>query len=262
VTAPALRRQRRQRWHRQNFDFPAKRRREIVAHALDVGAAETEDFPRWLIAWHWYNSKARDPIWSLMEAAKRMGGKITEAEASAIIEEASIIRKCWSADNLARFLGVTYAQRQALGLTTIGSINVGRRARKELRKRRDRLAKEAKRRAAGMRPQSESLSATQPWRALGMSRAVWYRRNKRRNVTGETTLSAAIFLSSDDKTVSLETKKGNSSGAVAPKKERGLPSSQTATTMAADRYASLPFELRLLALGLGAKIDPQIARAA
>jgi hypothetical protein len=60
MTAPALRRQRRQRSHRQNFDFSAKRRREIVAHALDVGAAETEDFPRWLIAWHWYNPKAKD----------------------------------------------------------------------------------------------------------------------------------------------------------------------------------------------------------
>jgi hypothetical protein len=127
------------------------------------GAAETEDLHRWLIAWHWHNPKAEDPIWSLMEAAKRMGGQITDERASAITEEASIIRKCRSADNLARFLGVTYAQRQALGLTTIGSVNVGRRARKELRKRQDRLAKERRRRAAGMRPQSESLSATKPW---------------------------------------------------------------------------------------------------
>jgi hypothetical protein len=53
-------------------------------------------------------------------------------------------------------LGVTYAQRQALRLTTIGSVNVGKRARKEMRKRSDRLAKEARRRAAGMRPQSAS----------------------------------------------------------------------------------------------------------
>ncbi|HVI11403.1 MAG TPA: hypothetical protein VM822_00890, partial [Pseudolabrys sp.] len=60
-----------------------------------------------------------------------MGGKVTEAEASAITEEASITRKHLSADNLARFLGVTYAQRQDLGLTTIGSVNVKKRARKE-----------------------------------------------------------------------------------------------------------------------------------
>src|SRR5262249_56505071 len=98
------------------------------------------DFSRWLIAWVWHNPEARDQIWSVMEAAKRMGGKITEAEASAITEEASITRKHLSADNLARFLRVTYTQREALGLTTIGSVDVGKRARKELRKRRDRLA--------------------------------------------------------------------------------------------------------------------------
>jgi hypothetical protein len=272
MTAPALRRQRRQRSHRQSFDFSAKRRREIVAHALDVGAAETEDFPRWLIAWHWYNPKAKDPIWSLMEAAKRMGGKITEAQASAITEEASILRKCWSADNLARFLGVTYAQRQALRLTTIGSINVGRRARKELRKRRDRLAKEAKRRAAGMRPQSASLSAIQPWRALGMSRRTWYRRNKQRTGTG-TTLSAAIFLSSEDRPVppaggaglserGFASKEARERPKAAPPKaaNRGLPSPQTATTIVADGYETLPLELRLLALGL--PMRENLARAA
>jgi SET domain-containing protein len=107
------------------------------------------------------------------EAAKRMGGKITEVEASAITEEASVTRKQLSAHKLAKFLGVTYEQRQALRLTTIGSINVKKRGRKELRKRRDRPAKEAKRRALGMRAQSRSLSATKPWTGLGMSRASW-----------------------------------------------------------------------------------------
>src|SRR5262249_38385872 len=153
-----------------------------------------------------------------------------------------------SADHLAKFLGVTYAQRQALGLTTIGSINVKKRARKMLRKRRDRLAKEAKRRALGMRPQSRSLSATKPWRELGMSRASWYRRNKARKKR-ETTLSTPIFLSSEDRTVSLEGKK-EFERRFAPREERGLPSSQTATTLAADRYAALPLELRMAALCL------------
>src|SRR5262245_3958616 len=163
---------------RKNFDFTAKRRREIVLHARHVGAMDTEDRSRWLIAWVLHNPKATDQIWSVMEAAKRMGGEITEAEASAITEEASITRKHLTADDLAKFLGVTYAQRQAVRLTTIGSVNVKKRARKELRKRRDRLAKEKKRRVVGMRPQSQSLSRTQPWREMGMSRAVWYRRNK------------------------------------------------------------------------------------
>ena len=96
---------------------------------------DTEDLSQWLVAWVWHNRKAKDQIWSVMEAAKRMGGKITEAEASSVTEEASICRKHLTADNLARFLGVTYAQRQHLRLTTIGSVNVKKRARKELRKR-------------------------------------------------------------------------------------------------------------------------------
>jgi len=164
--------------HRGTFDIAAKRRREIVLHARHIGAADTEDLPRWLIAWVWHNRKATDQIWSVMNAARNMGREITEAEASAITEEASITRKHLSADNLARFLGVTYQQRRALGLTTIGSVNVKKRARQELRKRANRLIQERKRRALGARPQSQSLSRTKPWRELGMSRAVWYRRNK------------------------------------------------------------------------------------
>jgi hypothetical protein len=219
---------------------------------------DTEDRSRWLIAWHWHNRKAIDPIWSLMEAAKRMGGKITEAEASAITEEASICRKHLSADNLAKFLGVTYAQRQDLRLTTIGSVDVKKRARKELRKRCDRVAKEAKRRALGMRPQSESLSATRPWEKLGMSRPAWYRQNKARR-KGETTLSAAIFLNSDDKTVSPERGEGESERGFASKKT-SKQSSRTAATIAADVHASLPLELRMAALCL--PMPEKLARAA
>jgi len=227
---------------------------------------DTEDRSRWLIAWVLHNRKATDQIWLVMEAAKRMGGEITEAQASAITEEASIIRKCWSADNLARFLGLKYRLRQELGITTIGSVDVGKRARKELRKRRDRIAKERKRRAIGLRAgaEYEANSTAAKARAEGVSRTTIYRRKRaaeqaknRPDVTG---VSTAIFLSSDDRPVTPERKHGHPSGAVAPKKERGLPSSQTATTLAVDRYATLPFELRMAALCL--PMPENLARAA
>jgi hypothetical protein len=244
VSAP-----RRRRNH--NFDLNPKRRKEIVQHALLVGAMDTEDRSRWLIAWHWHNRKATDPIWSLMEAAKRMGGKITEAEASAITKEASITPKHLTADNLARFLGVTYEQRQALGFTTIGSVNVGKRARKELRKRKDRLDQKSRRRERGARPQSESLSRTKPWEALSMSRRTWERHRNKQRDAGDATSSAASFLNSADR---LATPAGGARMAAergfASKKARGLPSSQTATIIAFDVHATLPTELRLLALGL------------
>jgi hypothetical protein len=250
VSAPRRRRN-------QNFDLNAKRRREIVLHARLVGAHETEDFPRWLIAWHWYNPKAKDTIWSLMEAAKRMGGKITEAQASAITEEASIIRKCWSADNLARFLGLTYVQREKLGIKTIGSIDVKKRARKVLRQRKDRMYRERKRRAGGVLARAEylarSLSTTKPWEKLGMSRRSWFRQRSKLG----TGVSAVIFLTSEDRPVPPEGGTGLAERGFASKEEvrmrpkgappkaannleQCLPSSRTATTMAADTAVSVP----------------------
>jgi hypothetical protein len=196
---------------------------------------DTEDRGRWLIAWHWHNRKAKDPIWSLMEAAKRMGGSITEEEASAITEEASITRKHLSADNLARFLGVTYAQRQALRFKTIGSVDVKKGARKVLRQRNDRLYQAAKRRAAGARPQSESLSATQPWKEEGMSRPAWYRRNKARR-DSETTSSAVSLLSNADRPVSPEGGAGMeaSERGFAPKQEDYRLKSADGASLTAD----------------------------
>src|SRR5262249_32163822 len=145
------------------FSFAAKRRREIECHARHVGAAQTDDFDRWLIAWAWHNSKSNEPIWALQNAARRMGGPISETDALRILEEAALGRH-WRADSVARFLGVTYQQRTRLGLTTIGARDFSKRQRRKQRKHKDRMYKEAKRRAAGMRPQSQSLSATEPWR--------------------------------------------------------------------------------------------------
>jgi hypothetical protein len=185
-----------------------------------------------------------------MEAAKRMDGKITEAEASAIIEEAATTRKHLSADNLARWLGITYDQRQKLRLTTIGSTNVKKADRKEIRRVRDKVKRRQKRRAAGVRPRSEyeanSLSRSQPWRTMGMSRAAWYRRKNKTATRSETSVSAAIFLSTEDRPVSTGLAEGSST---LRKESKELPSSQTAYMPAVDRYQSLPVELRLLALG-------------
>jgi hypothetical protein len=262
-----------------NFDFCAKRRREIVLHARYVGAADTEDLSRWLIAWVWHNRKAKDQIWSLMECAKNMGRKITEAEASAITEEASITRKHLSADNLARFLGVTFEQRQRLGLTTIGSVNVKKRARRELRRRNNRLAKEAKRRAKGMRSRAEyegnSLSATRPWEAMNMSRRTWERR---RNKTRVASVGTPSLIDSEDTlaTASVAERvelKWTSEGQNAPRRPEGpntverkvfgLTTDKVAVPEPVSAYEDLPLELRFLALGLEKSVGfENLARAA
>jgi hypothetical protein len=159
------------------FSVDAKRRREIECHARHVGAAQTDDFDRWLVAWAWHNSKSNAPLWALQNAARHMGGRLSDAEALRVLEEADLGRH-WSADSVARFLGVTYRQRTMLGLTTIGARDFSRRRRKMQRKHKDRMYQARKRLAAGARPQAQSLSATEPWRAMNMSRAAWYRQNK------------------------------------------------------------------------------------
>lgn len=212
------------------FDFEAKRRREITLHALHVEAANTEDFDRWLLAFQWHNPKAAEPVWSLIEAAKRMGGDISEAEAAELAQQP--YPKRLTADALGAWLGVTYRQRQDLRLTTIGSIDVKKQARKELRKRKDRLYQERERRERGARSHAESLSQTKPWEAENISRAKWYRLRQKgdiEKVRRETNSSAALFLSRDDETVS----------ASSPSKESKifssvLSSSRTATCIRAD----------------------------
>jgi hypothetical protein len=85
-----------------------------------VGAADTDDLPRWLIAWVWFNPQSKDPIGTVMECAGRMGReRFTPAEAEAVLEEAASNQKHMKADNLAKWLGVTYVERQKLGLTRI-----------------------------------------------------------------------------------------------------------------------------------------------
>jgi hypothetical protein len=106
------------------FDISAKRRREIERLAIHVGAADTDDLATYLIAWVWHNPKAKDPAGSVMECARRIGRKgMSPIEAEGIIVEANGTRRRRSADNLARWLGLTWIQRQRLHIDTIGAID-------------------------------------------------------------------------------------------------------------------------------------------
>jgi hypothetical protein len=83
---------------------------------------------------------------------------------------------------VAKMLGVTYEQRQRLGLTTIGAIDVNKEQRKGRRKRRDREAKERKRRERGAKSRAEyetqSLSKAKPWEKYNVVRRTWERWRK------------------------------------------------------------------------------------
>jgi hypothetical protein len=237
--------------------FNAKRRREIIAHARHVGAADTDDFGRWLIAWVWQNPGASDQVWSVMEAAKRMGGRITEAEADAIIDEATVTPRHRSADRLARWLGLTYDVRRALGITTIGAVNVDKLARKEIRQIRNKVAKERKRRASGAiaRADYESNSIAAKARAEGVSRMTMYRRRRRaeqaKNQPHVTGAGTAIFLSSEDGPVTPIGGTGTSERGFASKEASGHPfRNGDHRAVPGPDYSAMPLELRLAALCL------------
>jgi hypothetical protein len=219
--------EKRRRMRRRSFDIAAIRRREIERHAKHVGAADTEDYWRWLVAWAWHNRTSKDQIGALEAASDRMGRALETSEIDEILDQAKAIRRRCSADALAKFLGVTYAHRQRLRITTIGAIDVGERARKELRRRRNRRAHEQRRRANGVRPRAEyratSRTACKPWEAAGMSRRTWYRKRAVRLGTSPsaaiptltecaengTSPSAALVLSPADTPVPPERKQGD-----------------------------------------------------
>lgn len=105
---------------------------------------------------------------------------LTLAEQRAVISEGIANQRNWKADALAWRLHLTREERTMLGITTIGAIDHGKAARKKLRKERERVRQEAKRRAAGALPRQEyearSKQKAKPWIAEGISRRTWYRR--------------------------------------------------------------------------------------
>lgn len=81
---------------------------------------------------------------------------------------------------------MSYAERCALDIRTIGAFDVPKAKRAKLQKQkqrqRDRSRKEEQRRAAGACPRTDylanSFSQAGPWEAFGISRRTWERRGK------------------------------------------------------------------------------------
>jgi len=113
-----------------------------------------------------------------------------EDDADTLIKGVIKKRYRWSADTLAstKWLAVSYAERQMLGLRTIGAYDMTKAQRTALRRERyreqqrqnNRAYHERQRRADGKPSraawlQANSASRTKPWLAAGVSRATWYR---------------------------------------------------------------------------------------
>jgi hypothetical protein len=77
---------------------------------------------------------------------------------------------------------LTYAERQKLGITTIGAVDVDLAERTRLRRQRAREAETNKRRIAGVMSrdvyEEGSAASWRPWEDQGISRSTWYRRRR------------------------------------------------------------------------------------
>lgn len=84
---------------------------------------------------------------------------MTGGEGAAMIDYALTHPQRWTADQLAWRMRLTSADRTALGITTIGAIDLNKAARTKRRKAKDRKRLMAKRRAAGAKPRAAYLAS-------------------------------------------------------------------------------------------------------
>lgn len=103
-----------------------------------------------------------------------------------VYERTKVRYQAITQDALGRMLRLSYAERQELDIRTIGACDVTAAQRKKIQadKKREayRLAKQAKRRAAGIRARADylanSLAQAKPWEAYKVSRRTWERWGK------------------------------------------------------------------------------------
>lgn len=144
---------------------------EAAAYALNAHCfAKGGDLPASLRGWC-----SRWMPWSLPRAAE-----LIRPVLNGLVHRKYDLR----ADDVARLLLVTFAEREHLGLSTIGAHDLPAKMRKAIvkdrKRKRDRARQAAIRTAEGRKDRSsyeaESLSRTQPWLAEGISRRTWERR--------------------------------------------------------------------------------------
>lgn len=98
------------------------------------------------------------------------------ADPAALVADWTASPQRYSARDLGHLLGLTHAERSALRITTIAAVDPPD---PDTRRAAARERARQRRRAAGVQPRADwlasSLTHRQPWRALGISRASWYR---------------------------------------------------------------------------------------
>jgi hypothetical protein len=127
-------------------------------------------------------STTNDPGRRMVDVAGTWAPWLPPDELAALVADVEAHPRRFKADTIAARLGVTAAIRELLDLRTIGAVDKPAEQRAAERREKQRLAKEQKRRAAGVLTIAEARkirASRKPWRTAGISRATWYRRRQR-----------------------------------------------------------------------------------
>lgn len=137
-------------------------------------------------------ARAGDNAPARMQSARReFVPWMDDATYDRLAAQAMRMQRRWTPDKIAQRLAVTLADRTGLGLTLIGATDCNAEKRAKMRRDRNTEAKRNKRRAEGTglsRPEWEALnnkSSTQPWLALGISKATYYRKGLHKSAEPE-----------------------------------------------------------------------------
>ncbi len=182
------------------------------ADILDIeGLLDVARATRCILAWdlHWQKVVTVDVVrerldmWCERYAPQFVPRQIESVARAAMHSPLPFMDK---ADPVAERFCLTYAERTAWGITTVGAIDADKRERARLgkmrKRKRQRQSKAAIRRAQGVLPRAEylaqSLSRKKPWLEAGVSRATWYRR---RDAADETSPSPPNIYEGSDRPV-------------------------------------------------------------
>jgi len=104
--------------------------------------------------------------------------------------------KRWTPAAIGKALNLTNAERTRLGIRIILPVDRTKTQLKQDTKKRNAERERARRLEAGARPHARSARQTEPWKALGISKATYYRKLKNGTIETGKTNSCVILFSS------------------------------------------------------------------
>lgn len=126
--------------------------------------------------------------------AKLWAPWLTISELDQIAQPVLMRPQIYTADALGWKLRLSAVDRQRLGITTIGAYDQSKAERTKRRKKLERQRKANARLSKGAKArkvyEAQSISRAKPWKAEGISRATWYRRQRETGANRETSPSA------------------------------------------------------------------------